>query len=126
MRSKETQQDYLSAYTQRFMPLLDRGWVLAFTQKRDSRAEHSLWVGHLTAAEVRKQMAVGDFINCVQHLLRDKYTCAGKLAILVSYLCTIVAHAVLSCYCYLICDSIQQLNDSMLYCCVSCLEGCPC
>jgi len=66
------------------MPLLDRGFVLAFTQKRDSWAEHSLWVGDLTTAEVRKQLTVGDFIDCVQHLLREKYTCAGKLATLVS------------------------------------------
>ena len=125
MGSKEA-QDYLSIYVQQFMPLLDRGWVLAFTQRRDSRAVHSLWSGDLTEAEVRKQLAVGDFINCVQHLLRDKYTCAGKLAIMVSYLCTIVAYTVLSCHSHLTCDSTQQVNDSMSHCCASRLEGWSC
>ena len=45
----------------------------------------------MTAEEIRKQLAVGDFIDCDQHLLREGYTSISKLAVLVSLL--MYAHA---------------------------------
>lgn len=68
------------------MPLLDRGFILAFTQERNSWTSCSLWKEDLTAEEIRKQLAVGDFIDCIQHLLREGYTSSSKLAVLVSLL----------------------------------------
>ena len=83
---EESQKEQSREFTQRFMPLLDRGFILAFTQSRDTWTKSSLWSGDLTAEETRKQLAVGDFIDCVQHLLREGYTSASKLAVLVSSL----------------------------------------
>ena len=73
-----SEDEYLSNCTKRFMPLLDRGFILAFTHRRDAWANYSLRMRDLTDAEVKKQLAVGDFIDCVN------YTSAAKLAVLVS------------------------------------------
>lgn len=81
--------DYNLDYVRTFMPLLDRGFILAFTHKRST----STRVNKGTAAADFKQLAMDDFVQCVQHLLHEKYTCAAKLAVLVSILCCHIEHS---------------------------------
>ncbi len=93
----DAEKGCLSRYTQLFMPLLDRGFILAFTQERDTWVEQSVCHQYSSVKEMIKQRTVGDFIDCVQHLIREKNTCASKLATLVSQSCTLIAYAELSC-----------------------------
>ena len=109
VHEKVSGSDFARSYTQLFMPLLDQGFLLAFTHARpaapdaDSASEAISEVMSTAdndeeqddAAESEaefvdnkgsyyKQVVVDDFLCCVRHLLAEQYTCASKLAVLVS------------------------------------------
>ena len=73
--------DYGLEYTRSLMPLLDRGFILAFTHRRPPTPATN--TDTIQPEELKKHVAVDDLLRCVQHLLRESYTSAAKLAVLV-------------------------------------------